>query len=156
MAPKNNSLLILFVAAEIKEIVKKGYAYPWSRPAVCPRCKAGPVWGHGFVEAYFDGSPAPLLLRRFRCPHCRCIMRCKPSGFFPRFGIPVKTIRRRIAHRLATGRWPPGLAHTRQGHWLRALKRKTCAYLGNAWSHRLLEAFDCLAAQALTPVSRSI
>jgi hypothetical protein len=61
-----------------------------------------------------------------------------------------------ISHRLKTGRWPPGSSHIRQGHWLRALRRKAAAFLNNTWNQGLLKAFDYLIEQGHIPVSRCI
>jgi hypothetical protein len=113
------------------------------------------LWKHGFVTALFDGYNQPLVLRRYRCPVCNCVIRLRPRGYFKRFQAPVKTIRSSISHRLKTGRWPPG-SHTRQGHWLRALRRKAAAFLNNTWNHGLVKAFDYLIEQGHIPVSRCI
>jgi hypothetical protein len=41
-------------------------------------------------------------------------------------------------------------------HWLKALKRKSRAYLGESFGGDLLEAFDRLLEMGKVPVSRSI
>jgi hypothetical protein len=114
------------------------------------------VWGHGYVGAFFDGLTDLLFLKRYRCPDCNCVIRYRPAGYFRRFQAPVKEIRSRIAHRLKKERWLPGLSRSRQGHWLRGLKKQTAAHLENTWSRGLLEAFDRLLDLGRTPVSRSI
>jgi hypothetical protein len=148
--------MIAFVAAKLKEIFEKGRDYPWPKPEICPCCKDHKLWGHGFVESYFDGFTVGLLLRRYRCPLCGCIVKLRPSGYFSRFQASIGTIRSSISHRLKKGRWPPGLSHSRQGHWLRALLRKVQAYLGHSWKRCLIKAFDYLLEQGKVPVSRSI
>lgn len=153
--PKN-SILIFFVAVKIKEVFALGRKYPWPRPVMCPRCNDNRVWGHGFVLAYFDGFCEGILLRRYRCPGCGCVIRLRPSGYFPRFQASIDTIRLCLSQRLTLGRWPPGLFRSRQRHWLRALRRRTIAYLGKIWSRGLMAAFDCLLRQGANPVSRSI
>lgn len=148
--------MIYFVTAKLKEIFNKGRDYPWPRPEICPCCKDPKLWGHGFVESYFDGFRDGLVLRRYRCPLCGCIVKLRPKGYFSRFQASISTIRCSISHRLKKGRWPPGLSRSRQGHWLRALRRKVYAYLGHSWTKDLIEAFDHLIAQGKVPVSRSI
>ena len=148
--------MILFIAAKIKEIFRLGRAYPWPRPEICPRCRQRGVWGHGYVLAYFDGFDEGIFLKRYRCPGCGCVIRLRPDGYFSRFQAPIDTIGFNLSHRLKHGRWPPGLSRSRQGHWLRALKRKVLAYLGQGWKGRLLEAFEHLLVQGINPVSRSI
>ena len=43
--------------------------------------------------------------------------------------VSIKTIRDCIFYRLKNSRWPKAISHTRQGHWLRSLYRKTPAYI---------------------------
>jgi len=148
--------MIIFFSVVLKDLFIKGRDYPWPKPGRCPRCKGCNLWGHGFVQALFDGFYAPLWLKRYRCPTCRCVIRLRPRGYFRRFQASVETIRSSISHKLKTGRWPPGLPHTRQGHWLRALRKKAAAFLNNTWNQGLLKAFDYLIEQGHIPVSRSI
>ena len=154
--PRNSERMIITVCVKIKEIIDKGTDYPWPRPEVCLRCRGSKVWGHGHVPAWFDGFDEALDLRRWRCPACGCVIRMKPRGYFKNFQASIETIRSRISHRLKTGRWPPGLSHTRQGHWLRALIKNVHSYLGNQWKDRLTEAFDRLLEKGMLPVTRSI
>ena len=67
------------------------------------------VWGHGYVEAYFDeaGSQS-VYLKRYRCPECRVVMRLRPSGYWKRIQAAVATVRQCLMDRLEKGRWPPG------------------------------------------------
>jgi hypothetical protein len=148
--------MIIFVLVSIKEIVEHGRDFPWPRPSVCPRCEGHRIWCHGFVTVFFDGFDAQVFLRRYRCPECRCVMRLRPSDYFKRIQAPIETIRSSIAFRLVNGRWPPGGSRSRQGHWLRSLSRKVCAWLGQGWGNRLVEWFDELMRRGETPVSRRI
>lgn len=153
--PTKGSLMIVFVPVSIKEIVAKGRDFPWIRPAVCPRCDGNRVWGHGFVSAFFDGFDE-VLLRRYRCPDCHCVLRLRPSGYFKRFQASIKTIRDCVFYRLKNSRWPKVFSHTRQGHWLRSLCKKTLAYCGQGWRDHFLEGFDYLIRMGENPVSRRI
>ena len=148
--------MIFSVLVSIKEIVAKGRDFPWPRPDECPRCDGHRVWGHGFVAAFFDGFADQVLLRRYRCPDCHCVLRLRPSGYFKRFQAAINTIRDCIDYRLGNIRWPKGISHTRQGHWLRSLYRKILAYLGQGWKGRLLEGFDYLIGMDEIPVCRRI
>jgi hypothetical protein len=80
----------------------------------------------------------------------------RPVGYFPRFQSPIHQIRRSLACRLKTGRWPPSTSRSRQGHWLRALSRKVLAFLGLGFMDRLLDGFDRLIEMGQIPVSRSV
>lgn len=156
MKPPHDKILILFVAAKIKEILFRGKDYPWPRPELCPQCCASGVWGHGFVLAYFDGLSEGLWLRRYRCPLCGCVLRLRPEGYLSRFQATLESIRLSLSQRLEKGRWPPSVSRSRQGHWMRALKRKAEAYLGKSWGGSLMAAFDHLFAGGRNPVGRSI
>lgn len=116
--PNKGVPMILSFFVSIKMIVEMGREFPWPRPGSCPRCKSNRVWGHGFEGVLFDGFVEQVMLRRWRCPDCRCVMRARPAGYFPRVGTPIEQIRSSIAFRVRTGRWPPGPSRTMQGHWL--------------------------------------
>jgi hypothetical protein len=147
--------MILSVCVCLKDIVEKGRDFPWPRPEGCPSCRGPRLWGHGFVEALFDGCPDWVWLRRYRCPECGCVIRLRPSGYFKRFQASISTIRFCIAFMLCTGRWPVGISRSRQDHWLRNLSRRVCAHFGRAWLDRLLDGFDRLMGISDTPpVSR--
>ena len=149
--------MILPVTANLKEIEEKGRNYQWVRPEVCLRCRGSHLWGHGFVESWFDGYSRVLLLRRYRCPLCGCIIKLRPKGYFKRFQAKIEIIRFHIARRLKTGKWPGGFSiSARCRHWLRALKRQTMAHLGIEWIGHLSEAFDRLTEMGKVPVSCAI
>lgn len=148
--------MILPLCVSIKMIVELGRDFPWPRPEFCPRCKSNRVWGHGFVGAFFDGFVQQVLLRRWRCPECGCVVKQRPDGYFDRFQTPIASIRSGIVHRLNTGRWPPGSSRSRQGHWLRSLYRKIQAHLKDRWIDGAVAGFDRLMAKEIVPVCRSI
>ena len=153
--PKDKEMII-FVGVSLKEIFKKQRKFVWPRPDGCPRCRMSKLWGHGYVEAYFDDLTGPVYLRRYRCPECRCVIRLRPKGYFPRIQASIETIRTSLGHRLREGRWPAGTSRSRQRHWLNRLITKTIGLLGNAWKDRLLEAFDRLLCLGMVSVSRTI
>ena len=148
--------MILPVTVNLEEIEEKGRNYRWIRPEVCLRCRGSHLWGHGFVESWFDGCVRALLLRRYRCPVCGCVIKLKPRGFFRRFQATKEAIRFHIIRRLKTGKWPQGCSSARCRHWLRALKRQTMAHLGIEWIGHLPEAFDRLTEMGKVPVSCAI
>ena len=145
--------MIAFVHLDLNRIHQSPADYSWPRPE-CPRCGSATVWGHGFVSMYFEGFETALEMRRYRCPVCRCVIRLRPLGYFPRLQTTIENIRSILAQRLHTGRWPgPGL-RSRAGHWLRALKTNARALLGLSWRNNLLGAFDRLLREDRMPVSR--
>jgi len=148
--------MVIPVEADLKQILVQERGYPWPRPACCPRCRQARVWGHGFVTAYFDEHPVHLLLRRFRCPGCGCVMRLRPAGYFSRFQASRRRIFACLSHRLNHGRYLPGLSRSRQRHWVVALQRQVTAVLGEGFRNRLLEGFEALVRRGRVPVARRI
>jgi len=148
--------MIIHVFVKLNDILKLGRDYPWQKPETCPKCNRYKVWGHGYVRAFFDGFNDAFLIKRYRCPDCKCVMRMRPRGYFSRFQAPIETIRASIFNRLKSGKWLSNLSRTRQAHWLRSFKRRVFAYFGGAKAIGLDEAFDHFVAQGVTPVSRSI
>ena len=152
--PKKDKSMILSVCVKLKKIDEQGRNFHWPKPCGCPKCRSVRLWGHGFVLAYFDGFAFGLWLRRYRCPDCKCIIRMKPKGYFPRFQVSIHTIFDCLNQRLSSGRWKKALSLSRQRHWLAALKRKTMACFGIGTD--LLTAFSLLMNMGRTPVSRVI
>lgn len=145
--------MIWQVAVELNAVFALGRDYSWPRPKGCLRCGSCRVWGHGFVERYFDGFDAQLLLRCYRCPGCRCVMTPRPVGYVRRVQAAVASIRDEIGHRLEHGRWRCSPA-PRMRHWLRNLRRHALARLGWSAPHELLDAFDRLLAAGVVAVGR--
>ena len=135
---------------------KKKKKYLWKRPAICPRCNADKVWGHGFVLAYFDGLNDGIWLKRYRCPICGTVLRLRPKGFFSRFQSPIETIRSSIILKQSKDKWLDGVSRSRQLHWLKALRRRMSAVFGDACLYDLKGAFDYFENAGINPVSRSI
>ena len=148
--------MIQFVNVLLKAIFVQGRDFQWERPSQCPRCGHQMVWGHGYVEAIFDGFDAPLWLKRYRCPNCRCIIQMRPASHFSRFQSSKETIRSALKHRIAQMRWPPDSHSARMRHWLANLKRQTRAYLTDTWKAGLMAAYEKLLELGRTPVSRAI
>jgi hypothetical protein len=148
--------MILCVPVKLKELYEQGREYLWPKVQGCPRCRGSRLWGHGYVPAYFEEYPSVFVLRRYRCADCRCVIRVKAEGYWARFRTSIETIRCCIRHRTQTGRYLPSVLLGRQGHWLRALKRKASAYLGDLVSGDLVEAFEQLIRMGKVPVGRSV
>jgi hypothetical protein len=148
--------MVLFIPVILKTLFDQGRKYAWPRPADCPRCCSGTVWGHGFAEALFDGYDQPLLLKLYRCPDCGCVIRLRPEGYFKRFQAPIEIIRSSILLKSASNRWLAGIDRTRQCHWFRALKKRIAAYLTDTWRTGVVAGFDSLLQRGQIPVSRSI
>jgi hypothetical protein len=148
--------MIIAVAVNLKQLFRHQRNYPWPRPDTCPQCSAGGLWGHGFVLAYFDDLSGGVFLRRYRCPHCGCVIRLRPEGFFRRFQASIETIRSSLTSRLTGASHLPGIPASRQRHWLNGLVRNVTAHLGNHWRGRLLDGFDRLMACGYVPVASAV
>ncbi|WP_281791626.1 hypothetical protein [Desulforhabdus amnigena] len=147
--------MILFVSVAIKSLVELGRRYEWPKDLVCPECGSR-LWGHGFVQAWFDGCPQAVRLARYRCSQCRKVFRARPVGYWSRFQASISDIRESLSHRLSHLRWPSGRSPSRQRHWLSGLKKQILARWGAGWAGNFLEAFDQLCREGIPAVSRSI
>ena len=145
--------MLHFVDLILKDVFEQGRDFKWTKPSRCPRCRYYNVWGHGFVERLFDHFPSPLLIKRFRCNHCGCIICCRPTSHFARIQSSSKSIKSNIAYRITYGRWLSGIPPSRLRHWLLNLKRKILAHLGLQDNHDLLQGYDKLLLSGLIPVS---
>ena len=153
IAPSKSDSMILFIDVDLKKVSLLGEKFPWQKPAVCPCCLRSHVWGHGFSSTLFDGFIKPLLMKRYICPACGCVMKCRPKSHFTRIQTAIDTIRSYLAGRVETGRWPGSPERGR--HWPRALKCQVVVRLSLVMRNRLLEAFDLLWRLGIVPVSRS-
>ncbi len=155
--PRNTSgYLVHRVRIDVKSLAQQGRAFRWPRPEVCLGCGGPRVWGHGYVEAWFDDSATPLPLRRYRCPDCGLVIRMRPAEYWQRLQASIAAIRTALLQRLRHGRWPPGVSTARARHWLRGLRRQVTAHLGMQWHDRLIKGFDVLRNQDICAVSRSV
>lgn len=155
LGPPKTELMIIPIYLDLKRISQLGKNYCWPRPRSC-HCGNRMVWGHGFVLVCFAGFSHPLEIRRYRCPVCRCVIRLRPKGYFPRIQTAAAQIRCILDFRITTGCWPKGTVTNRCRHWFAALRRNAITILGIGWSQHLLSAFDRLADMGRMPVCRTI
>jgi len=148
--------MIIYINTLLKDIFRLGRKYPWPKPTCCPRCGNSMVWGHGYVGSWFDGYEEAILLKRYRCPCCGCVIKLRPSSHLSRFQASTNSIRSTLSIRIKTGRWPPDCSVPRAGHWLRSLKRKVFSLFGFYEGKALFKFFDYLLLFGNNPVSRSI
>jgi hypothetical protein len=146
--------LILLVDVDVKQVCAQGRDFKWPRPSTCPRCR-GRIWGHGFVPAWFIGLVDAVFLRRYRCPDCRIVIRCRPRTHWPRFQFSISAIADCISRRVTAGRWRPDLPRSSQRQWWRRLKRQVAAFLGLSFADSLEAGFSRLMLLDVIPVSRS-
>ena len=139
--------------------MRLGRRYPFPRPPNCLKegCKSQRVWGHGYVEAWFEGYNTPICLRRYRCHDCGCVYTIRPFGYWSRHKAPVRIIIQRLCQKIKQGVWDKsdGLTRQRQGHWLRALKKNIKTYLGMSFGGSVLEGFYELINTDRIPAQRT-
>jgi hypothetical protein len=146
--------MISYICVLLKDIFKQGRKYSWPRPEKCPKCGSTRIWGHGYVDALFEGYSKALQLKRYRCPCCGCVICLRPSSHLSRFQTSTQKIKSIIATRIKEGRWPPGVSRQRSGYWLRSLKRKAFYLFGFHSGKNLMKVFDYLLLSGVNPVSR--
>ena len=142
---------------QLSELDKLGKEYPFERPKTCPKCGSIKVWGHGYVERYFDGYRDGLYLKRWICADCGCVITISPCGYFSRHHCLTQTIFKCLQYRVKKGNWirGPDLSRQRQGHWLRAFKKNICLFLGLEWTEKILECFQKLISISQCPILRA-
>ena len=148
--------MVIFFPVILKQLFYQGRKYPFPKPGRCPCCGGPRLWGHGYVEAFFDGFSQALFLKRYRCPDCGCVIRLRPSGYFRRFQSSIASIRSSIKQKVESGHWLNGLSRTRQRHWFRSLCKRIKAYLTDTWDLGIVAGFDDLLKKGQIPVSRAI
>ena len=156
-AHPTNKVLILFVEVCVKTLVELGRNYSWNKPQQCPKCNGVRLWGHGYVEAYFDESASSCVyLKRYRCPQCGVVIRLRPLGYWRRIQATIATVRQCLIDRLEKGRWPPQCRSARARHWMGALRRQVRTHLGMSYADELAEGFSELLSRGVCAVSRAV
>lgn len=142
------------VPVDIKLLLNLLRNFTWPRPDSCPGCKNPKVWGHGFVDSFFDFAKNAIPLKRYRCPNCGTVIKLRPKGYFKRFQTSTDTIRKSINSISTNGKTIKDIPRQHQRHWFNALKRKAAALFGlNA---DLKQAFESLISDNIIPVGRAI
>ena len=110
--------MILSCNASLGEVEQLQKKYPWGRPNECPRCQGKKIWGHGYVQRYFNSLKEGLFLKRWRCPKCSLILTCRPQSHWRRFQESISNIFVAIMFKIQGSRWPPWVPRQRGGYWL--------------------------------------
>lgn len=149
--------MLLFSMLSIKGILEMGKEYAFPRPKTCLRegCGSCRVWGHGFVEAWFEGYGKPVWLKRYICADCGCVYTIRPFGYWPRHRVPARIIFRSLCHRIEHGKWEKGVfTKQRQVNWLKALRKNIKIHLGMSFAGDVIEGFFELLHGGRIPVLR--
>jgi hypothetical protein len=118
--------LILYLSVDFSDLEILGKAYRWPRPSRCPRCGGYRLWGHGYVERYFDGVEAALAMKRWRCPECGAVHTMRPDTHWRGFWADRATILASLRRKESAQRWLAQPCRERQQYWWRgfAIQRR--------------------------------
>lgn len=124
--------MIVAIDTTIHEISDSGAFFKWPS-CHCEKCSQK-MWGHGYVDRYFEGISGPVRIKRLICPGCGIVLIFRPKAFFSRFQSSIENIFNILCTRLQTGFWPRGFIRQRGWYWL---KRLMTAVLINHSPHPL-------------------
>ena len=110
--------MVIFTTICLESLYKLGKEFKWKKPERCPIC-GKTLHGHGFCIAYFDGYAKFFYIKRYRCPHCRLVIRMRPDGHLKYFRSNIDKIYKSLKYRLSNRKWPPWCSRQKGGHWLR-------------------------------------
>jgi hypothetical protein len=113
--------MILHVSVDVKALFELGKKYPWPRPVRCLICLSLRVWGHGYVQRYFEGYTQPLWMKRLRCPDCHTVYTLRPDCFYPRFRYSIWAVFSSLLNRIAYCHPIPCLPRQNQQYWYKGL-----------------------------------
>lgn len=145
-----NILLILHFAVDVKSLFELGKRYPWPKPADCPQCKSKRLWGHGYVERYFEGFSHAVWVKRYRCPDCHAVHTCRPGAFFKRLRYSAVIILCCLLNKILYSRWLGGIERQNQQYWYRSLRRQSS--LHSTITALSIEHLDTFIAGNIFPV----
>jgi hypothetical protein len=135
-------LLILHFAVDVKSLFELGKRYPWTRPAECPKCRSKRLWGHGYVERYFEGCSHAVWVKRYRCPDCHAVHTCRPVAFFKRLRYSAVIIICCLLNKILYSRWLGSIERQNQQYWYRSIRRQSSLHVNiKTLSIEHLEAF---------------
>jgi hypothetical protein len=118
---KSDSLILHF-DLDVKRLVEEGKNFSWPRPEQCPRCQGLRLWGHGYVQRYFEGLPEAVWIKRYRCPECKAVHTSRPERFYKGFYYSILTILLSILNRIIHSRWLKCLSRQVQQYWYQGFR----------------------------------
>jgi hypothetical protein len=141
----------------IKEIFDQGRNYSFPRPPNCLRCDSTRIWGHGYVEVYFDGYNTAIELKRYRCDDCNRVYTIRPFGYWSRHHVSITVIVQRLWYKVEHGIWDKDtITRQRQLHWLKALKKNRLVHLGISYGGDFWKGICDLIHLEKIPIQRLV
>lgn len=77
--------MILYIEINLENLKHLGKNFSWINPNKCPSCNHFKLWGHGYVQRYFNDEPESYWIKRYKCPQCKRIHTCRPLTHYRRF-----------------------------------------------------------------------
>jgi hypothetical protein len=114
--------LILYLSVDFTELQILGKGYRWKRPQRCFHCDGTRIWGHGYVERFFDEVPDRLWMKRWRCPECGTVYTVRPHTHWRGFWASQATILSSLVTKASDHRWLSMVTRERQQYWWRGLR----------------------------------
>lgn len=147
--------MILYTKVSVKKIFEEEKDYAWRRPERCPKCGSGRLWGHGYVERYFEGFGEALWMKRWRCVDCGGVHTMRPEGFWRRFRHSVVGMVRSLKEKISGGGWLGEVRRQAQQYWWRGFG-KQCAREGRNVFKKTLEALERLVEKGVIAATHSL
>jgi transposase-like protein len=128
--PPQDTLLILHFPIDFKSLSENKKQYPWPKISRCPRCQGGRVWGHGYVNRFFDEAPEGLWMNRYRCPDCGAVHTVRPDTHWRGFWASWTLILICMVRKLKKDRWLQRVDRQRQQYWWKGFRQQATRYSG--------------------------
>ncbi len=141
--------LIIYFSVDFKSLQRYGKQYRWPRPRRCPRCGSRRLWGHGYVDRFFDGQPEALPIKRWRCPECGGVHTMRPGKHWRGFWALWPLIVRSLAAKEAGLKWLTMVSRQRQQYWWRGYLRQSRISGASVGLWELLRSGRILATHSL-------
>lgn len=148
-------LMILYSKVSVKKIFEEGKGCAWRRPERCPKCGSGRLWGHGYVERYFEGFEEALWMKRWRCRDCGGVHTMRPEGFWRRFRHSVARIVKSLKEKILAGRWLEDLSRQGQQYWWHGF-RKQCGREGKSIQRKGLKTLEETIEKGILAATHSL
>ncbi len=119
--------MVLYSRVRFKTLERLGKEYRWQRPQSCPGCGSQRLYGHGYVQRYFDCLSGPVWVRRYRCAECGKVHTLRPARHWRKFLAPIESVVRCLRSKIETNRWVDEWSRQRQQYWWRGFLKRLLA-----------------------------
>ena len=114
--------LIVYLSVDCTAVSTQGTGFQWPRLRRCPHCRGHRLWGHGYVQRYFDGLENALWMKRWRCPDCGAVHTMRPDSHWRGFWAERTTIIASLQRKEHNDRWLANICRERQQYWWRGFQ----------------------------------